>query len=48
MNVRKRYNYEFLKELCKEYNITLLRDYSNENLHRDYKTPILKIFKSSI
>ena len=37
MNVRKRYNYEFLKELCKEYNITLLRDYSNENLHRDYK-----------
>ena len=40
MNGRKqpvRYNYTFLQEFCKEYNLVLLKDYGNEKLHRDFK-----------
>ena len=32
---RIRYNYVFLQEFCKEHNIILLKDYSNENINRD-------------
>ena len=30
-----RYNYEFLQNFCKEYNIILLKDYSSEKINRD-------------
>jgi len=32
---RIRYNYVFLQEFCKEHNIILLKDYSNEKINRD-------------
>jgi len=32
---RIRYNNVFLQEFCKEHNIILLKDYSNENINRD-------------
>jgi hypothetical protein len=32
---RIRYNNEFLQDFCKEHNVTLLKDYSNENINRD-------------
>lgn len=31
---RIRYNYEFLQGFCKENNVTLLKDYSNEIVNR--------------
>jgi hypothetical protein len=34
---RIRYNYVFLQEFCKEHNIILMKDYSNEKLNRAYK-----------
>jgi hypothetical protein len=34
-NKKIRYNNVFLQEFCKEHNITLLMDYSNENINRD-------------
>jgi hypothetical protein len=33
----KRYNYEYLMEFCKEKNITLLKDYLQEKINKNYK-----------
>ncbi len=34
-NARIKYNYDYLQTYCKENNITLLKDYSNERVNRD-------------